>query len=42
MARYFDDPADGAEPKTAKVVCKKCGAEGDHKTWNCPVIIVSL
>ncbi|EKM59927.1 uncharacterized protein PHACADRAFT_250735 [Phanerochaete carnosa HHB-10118-sp] len=39
VARYFDDPADGTEPKTAKIVCKKCGAEGDHKTWNCPVII---
>lgn len=42
VVRYFDDPADGAEPKTAKIVCKKCGAEGDHKTWNCPVIIVSF
>lgn len=43
MVRYFetaeeDDTA--AKPKT--VVCKKCGAEGEHRTYECPVIIVSM
>lgn len=44
VIRYFDDPAETAETKTAKatrIVCKNCGAEGEHKTWECPVIIVS-
>ncbi|GJE87490.1 hypothetical protein PsYK624_035730 [Phanerochaete sordida] len=39
VARYFDDLTETAEPKSAKIVCKRCGAEGQHKTWNCPVII---
>ena len=44
VVRYFDDPAEVAELKAAKAtrtVCKNCGAEGEHKTWECPVIIVS-
>lgn len=43
MVRYFetvDDDEKSARPKT--VVCKKCGAEGEHKTYDCPVIIVSM
>ncbi|KAK0206546.1 hypothetical protein DFS33DRAFT_1255994 [Desarmillaria ectypa] len=35
LVRYFDMPED----KPTKVVCKNCGAEGEHTTYKCPVII---
>ncbi|KDQ64478.1 hypothetical protein JAAARDRAFT_64329 [Jaapia argillacea MUCL 33604] len=37
MLRYFEDQAE--EAKQTKVVCKHCGAEGEHKTKECPVQI---
>ncbi|EED82859.1 predicted protein [Postia placenta Mad-698-R] len=40
MVRYFDqvDEEDKvSKPKT--IVCKNCGAEGEHKTYECPVLI---
>lgn len=43
MVRYFDqvDEEDKvSKPKT--IVCKNCGAEGEHKTYECPVLIVSM
>lgn len=36
--RYFDEHADDTKP--SKFVCKNCGAEGQHKTYECPVQIV--
>ncbi|EIN10754.1 hypothetical protein PUNSTDRAFT_100511 [Punctularia strigosozonata HHB-11173 SS5] len=36
--RYFD-AQEAQEAKPRKFVCKKCGAEGDHKTFECPVLI---
>ena len=39
MRRYFDPESD--EDLTT-IVCKHCGAEGDHKTSACPVIIVGI
>ncbi|TFK75927.1 hypothetical protein BDN72DRAFT_809725 [Pluteus cervinus] len=38
MVRYFEQAAQ-ANSKPAKIVCKHCGAEGDHKAQACPVII---
>ncbi|KAK0468352.1 uncharacterized protein EV420DRAFT_460559 [Desarmillaria tabescens] len=35
LVRYFDTPED----KPTKVVCKNCGAEGEHTTYKCPVMI---
>ncbi|KAK0230783.1 hypothetical protein IW262DRAFT_1340380 [Armillaria fumosa] len=35
LVRYFDAPED----KPTKTVCKNCGAEGEHTTYKCPVII---
>ncbi|KAK0491018.1 hypothetical protein IW261DRAFT_1435232 [Armillaria novae-zelandiae] len=35
LIRYFDAPED----KPTKTVCKNCGAEGEHTTYKCPVII---
>ncbi|OBZ70099.1 hypothetical protein A0H81_09792 [Grifola frondosa] len=44
MVRYFElEKAAAEEARAAKpvrVVCKNCGAEGDHKTYECPVLIV--
>ncbi|CAL1700145.1 unnamed protein product [Somion occarium] len=43
VIRYFEDSAEAAadatpvKPKT--IVCKHCGAEGDHKTFECRVLI---
>lgn len=39
--RYFEDQSK-EEAKHNKVVCKNCGAEGEHKTSACPVIVVCL
>lgn len=45
MVRYWElEKLEAAEAKTSKptrFVCKKCGAEGEHKTYECPVLIVS-
>jgi hypothetical protein len=41
MKRYFDPDSSDNDQKNVLVVCKHCGAEGDHKTNACPVIIVS-
>ncbi|KAK0190952.1 hypothetical protein F5146DRAFT_1046399 [Armillaria mellea] len=38
LVRYFDAPED----KPTKTVCKNCGAEGEHTTYKCPVIIVRI
>ncbi|KAG7449223.1 uncharacterized protein BT62DRAFT_929198 [Guyanagaster necrorhizus] len=35
LVRYFEKPED----KSTKVVCKNCGAEGEHTTYKCPVMI---
>ncbi|KAH9927317.1 uncharacterized protein B0H18DRAFT_1004063 [Fomitopsis serialis] len=40
MVRYFeaaDEDDKPAKPKT--FVCKNCGAEGDHRTYECPIVI---
>lgn len=39
VPRYFDE-ADNERQST--YACKHCGAEGDHKTIDCPVVIVSI
>ena len=36
--RYFETPAE--EQKQARFVCKRCGAESEHRTRECPVMIV--
>ena len=45
MVRYWElEKLEAAEAKTSKptrFVCKKCGAESEHKTYECPVLIVS-
>lgn len=42
MVRYFDTVDEDAKPsRSKKIVCKRCGAEGEHKSSNCPVLIVS-
>ncbi|TFK55680.1 hypothetical protein OE88DRAFT_1804497 [Heliocybe sulcata] len=37
MVRYFEEGREDTKQK--RVVCKNCGKEGDHKTWECPVQI---
>ncbi|KAI5124738.1 hypothetical protein M0805_005373 [Coniferiporia weirii] len=37
-ARYYDDPEDTSD-RRAHYVCGHCGAEGDHKAADCPVVI---
>ncbi|THH29387.1 hypothetical protein EUX98_g4805 [Antrodiella citrinella] len=37
--RYFDDSKGQPEEKSRKLFCKNCGAEGDHRARDCPVII---
>ncbi|KAF8914586.1 hypothetical protein CPB85DRAFT_519191 [Mucidula mucida] len=37
IARYYQDPDE--KPVKTKSVCKNCGAEGEHTTFHCPVII---
>ncbi|KAI0832815.1 hypothetical protein BC628DRAFT_1309582 [Trametes gibbosa] len=43
MIRYWElDKLAASESKLAKptrTICKNCGAEGDHKTFECPVLI---
>ncbi|KAI9508673.1 hypothetical protein F5148DRAFT_1013344 [Russula earlei] len=37
VVRYFEAPAE--EQKQARFVCKRCGAESEHRTNDCPVRI---
>ncbi|KAI1795080.1 hypothetical protein LXA43DRAFT_993390 [Ganoderma leucocontextum] len=43
MVRYWEleklEAEEAKASKTARVVCKKCGAEGEHKTYECTVVI---
>ena len=45
MIRYWEleklEAAETHAAKPTKFVCKKCGAEGDHKSSKCPVLVVS-
>jgi hypothetical protein len=40
MVRYFEAPTE--EQKQARFVCKRCGAESEHRTNECPVLIVRV
>ncbi|KAH8982399.1 hypothetical protein EDB92DRAFT_122825 [Lactarius akahatsu] len=35
--RYFETPAE--EQKQTRFVCKRCGAESEHRTRDCPIMI---
>ncbi|KAJ6539306.1 hypothetical protein B0H19DRAFT_1269632 [Mycena capillaripes] len=37
FVRYYEEEP---QEKRTKIVCKKCGAEGEHTTAECPVLIV--
>ncbi|KAH7929488.1 hypothetical protein BV22DRAFT_1056977 [Leucogyrophana mollusca] len=40
LVRYFEAEAEeAAQAKPTRFVCKNCGAEGEHKTYECPVQI---
>lgn len=45
MVRYWEleklAASEAQAAKPTKTVCKNCGAEGEHKTHECPVLIVS-
>ncbi|KAG6884709.1 hypothetical protein C0993_008777 [Termitomyces sp. T159_Od127] len=38
IVRYFEEPI-LKSPKPKRAVCKNCGAEGEHTTATCPVLI---
>ncbi|KAL5530299.1 hypothetical protein ACEPAF_6556 [Sanghuangporus sanghuang] len=38
FTRYYEEPKDESERK-AHLVCGQCGAEGDHKQTDCPVVV---
>ncbi|GLB33786.1 putative zinc finger protein [Lyophyllum shimeji] len=38
VLRYYDEPV-MESTKPSRTVCKNCGAEGEHKTAACPVLI---
>ena len=40
FSRYYEEPKDLVN-SLAHVVCGHCGAEGDHKSSACPVLVVS-
>jgi protein AIR1/2 len=40
IVRYFEKQEEDTS-KATKVVCKHCGAKGEHKTFECPILIVS-
>jgi hypothetical protein len=40
IVRYFEKQEEDPS-KATKVVCKHCGAKGEHKTFECPILIVS-
>lgn len=46
MIRYWEleklEAAETRSEKPTRFVCKRCGAEGEHKTYECPVLIVSI
>lgn len=38
LVRYFDTEAEETvHTKPSRFVCKNCGAEGEHKTYECPI-----
>ncbi|KII94762.1 hypothetical protein PLICRDRAFT_47774 [Plicaturopsis crispa FD-325 SS-3] len=40
MVRYYEEPKEETSTtKPVKFLCKNCGAEGSHKTYQCPVQI---
>uniref|UniRef100_A0A0W0FJL9 CCHC-type domain-containing protein n=1 Tax=Moniliophthora roreri TaxID=221103 RepID=A0A0W0FJL9_MONRR len=39
LVRYFETQEEKGQPNATITVCKRCGAKGEHKTSNCPVII---
>ncbi|KAI0775854.1 hypothetical protein BD413DRAFT_524681 [Trametes elegans] len=43
MVRYWEleklAASEAKATKPSRTVCKKCGAEGEHKTYECPVLI---
>ncbi|KAH9948756.1 hypothetical protein B0H21DRAFT_731833 [Amylocystis lapponica] len=39
MIRYFEKTTEDKPVKPTRIVCKNCGAEGEHKTYDCPVLI---
>ena len=42
MVRYFEvEGEETSQSKPSIFKCKNCGAEGDHKTYECPIQIVS-
>jgi len=41
MVRYFEASAE-EQQKQARFVCKRCGAENEHRTKECPVLIVRV
>lgn len=42
LVRYFEvEGEDSKQSKLSISKCKKCGAEGEHKTYECPIQIVS-
>lgn len=40
MVRYFEATAE--DQKQTRFVCKRCGAESEHRTNECPVQIVRV
>jgi hypothetical protein len=40
ITRYFEEVA--VESMPTRLVCKHCGAEGEHKTRECTVLIVRI
>lgn len=40
MVRYFEASAE--DQKQTRFVCKRCGAESEHRTNECPVQIVRV
>ena len=38
MVRYFEAAAEGQK----RFVCKRCGAESEHRTKECPVLVVRV
>ena len=45
MVRYWEleklEAEEAKASKSVRIICKKCGAEGEHKTWECTILIVS-
>ncbi len=45
MVRYWEleklEAEEAKASKSVRIICKKCGAEGEHKSHECTVVIVS-